>query len=302
MPGACSVDFQRTIPRSLVHRAAVSEVFVTDLNIVSEGRFEVGAQWPRRHGFFGPRTRSTHDPLLYLETLRQAAILITHRAYGVPLSHSFISDSKTYALDADGLATEGSPVEVVLQGIAHDVTYRGKHLGGMRLEFGCFRDGVLIGTATEAGRIVSPAVYRRLRGDHFAATPFQARLLPTVDPQRVGRERREDVLLADTEVPGTWSLQSDPEHPVLFDHSVDHMPGMVLLEGARQAALLALGDPHALPVRAEFAFSAYLEFDAPCLVVAEELEPEPDGARVVRVVLEQNGRTAATGTLAMRLS
>ena len=38
--------------RNLVHRAAVSEVFVTDLNIVGEDRFEVGAQWPRRHGFW----------------------------------------------------------------------------------------------------------------------------------------------------------------------------------------------------------------------------------------------------------
>ncbi|MBB4689038.1 ScbA/BarX family gamma-butyrolactone biosynthesis protein [Amycolatopsis jiangsuensis] len=302
VPGACSVDFQRTIPRSLVHRAAVSEVFVTDLNIVSSGRFEVGAQWPRWHGFFGPRTGSVHDPLLYLETIRQAAILITHRAYGVPLSHSFISDSKSYTLDAAGMATEGSPVEVVLQATAHDVTYRGKHLGGTRLEFGCFRDGVLIGTASESGRIVSPAVYRRLRGDHFAATPFQAPRLSTVEPQLVGRDRREDVLLAATPEPGTWLVRADPEHPVLFDHSVDHLPGMVVLEAARQAALLTIGEPHALPVRAEFSFSSYLEFDAECRVVTDELEPDSDGARVVRVALEQNGRAAATGTLAMRVS
>ncbi len=32
-PATRSVDFQQTIPRRLVHRAAVSEVFVTDLNM-----------------------------------------------------------------------------------------------------------------------------------------------------------------------------------------------------------------------------------------------------------------------------
>src|SRR4051812_26459174 len=69
-PATQTVDFQQTIPRSLVHRAAVSEVFVTDLNILGEGTFEVGAQWPRRHSFFGPRTPAFHDPMLYAETIR----------------------------------------------------------------------------------------------------------------------------------------------------------------------------------------------------------------------------------------
>ncbi|WP_134729737.1 ScbA/BarX family gamma-butyrolactone biosynthesis protein [Amycolatopsis nivea] len=301
-PGGRPVDFQQTIPRNLVHRAAVSEVFVTDLNIVGEGQFEVGAQWPRRHGFFGPRTAGSHDPMLYAETTRQASLLIAHRAYGVSLGNAFISDWKTSSIAPEGLVTEGRPIDVVLRASAHDPVFRGKNLIGMRTEFGCFRDDELVGTASETWRCVSPAVYRRLRGDHFAATPFQARALPTVAPALVGRDRGEDVLVAETAVPGTWSLQFDPDHPVLFDHSVDHVPGMVLIEGARQAALLTLGDPYALPLRSDFEFSAYVEFDSECLLVAEELEPDADGCRVVRVVLEQKGRAAATGILAMRRS
>ncbi|WP_409185670.1 ScbA/BarX family gamma-butyrolactone biosynthesis protein [Amycolatopsis sp. VS8301801F10] len=301
-PGGRPVDFQQTIPRNLVHRAAVSEVFVTDLNIVGEGQFEVGAQWPRRHGFFGPRTPGSHDPLLYAETTRQASLLIAHRAYGVSLGNAFISDGKTSSITPEGLVTAGRPIDVVLRASTHDPVFRGKNLVGMRTEFGCFRDDELVGTASETWRCVSPAVYRRLRGDHFAATPFQARALPTVEPVLVGRDRPEDVLVADTAAPGVWSLQFDPDHPALFDHSVDHVPGMVLLEGARQAALLTLGDPHALPLRSDFEFSAYVEFDSECLLVAEELEADPDGCRVVRVVLEQKGRAAATGILAMRRS
>ncbi|MFV2121764.1 AfsA-related hotdog domain-containing protein, partial [Streptomyces sp. Act-28] len=34
---------------------------------------------------------------------------------------------------------------------------------------------------------------------------------------------------------------ADPRHPFFFDHATDHVPGMVLLEAARQAAALASG-------------------------------------------------------------
>ena len=299
---ATAVDFQQTIPRSLVHRAAVSEVFVTDLNILGEDRFEVGAQWPRRHSFFGPRTPAFHDPMLYAETIRQAALLIAHRAYGVPLSHSFLSDHKVYDLDQPGLATRGRPVDVVLRVTAHDIEFRGKNVGGMRLDFECFREGRLIGTASEGWRCVSSAVYRRVRGDHFAATPFQAEVLPPVSPASVGRDRAEDVLVAATPTDGTWALRFDPDHAVLFDHAVDHVPGMALIEGARQAALRALGDPYALPGRADFRFDSYVEFDSECLLVAEADAAGPDRSRTVRVDVRQKGTTAASGTLRMHLS
>lgn len=301
-PATTAVDFQQTIPRSLVHRAAVSEVFVTDLHILGEDRFEVGAQWPRRHSFFGPRTPEFHDPMLYAETVRQAALLIAHRAYGVPISHSFLSDGKTYSVDKAGLATLGRPVDVVLRVSAHEIEYRGKNVGGMRLDVECFRDGERIGTSTEQWRCVSPAVYRRVRGDHFAATPFQAAVLPAVAPASVGRDRAEDVLVAATPTDGTWSLRCDPDHAVLFDHAVDHVPGMALIEGARQAALLAVGDPYAIPAHAEFRFDTYVEFDSDCRLVAEADSAGPDRLQTVRVDIRQKGATAAHGTLGMRLS
>src|SRR5689334_19245938 len=49
---AGQVLFDQTIPRHLVHRAAVSEVFLTDLRVTDETTFQVGAQWPRDHSFY----------------------------------------------------------------------------------------------------------------------------------------------------------------------------------------------------------------------------------------------------------
>lgn len=296
-----TLSFEQTIPRYLVHRAAVSEVFVTDMNVVAEGRYQVGAQWPRRHNFFGPRTKQSHDPMLYLETCRQAVLLVAHRAYGVPLNSNFVSRAKNFSIEAAGLATEGRPVDIVLDIATSNVRQRGQGVGGMRFDFDCYRDGSHIGSASEGWRCVSPSVYRRIRGDHFAATPFQATTLPTVDPALVGRDRAEDVLLAETSLHNVWSLQFDPDHPVLFDHPVDHVPGMVMIEGARQAALLMVGEPRALPVRADFDFDTYVEFDEPCLVIADEDQDAPEGTRVINVTFQQDGTTVASGSLEMLL-
>jgi hypothetical protein len=288
----------QTAPRHLVHRAALSEVFVTDLRVVGENDFQVGAQWPRRHSFLGPRTRALHDPLLYVETCRQAGLLVAHGALDVPLNYHFLSHSKSYTIAADGLRTCERPVDVVVNVNTSELRRRGKGLTGS-MKFDCYRGGLHIGTTTEHWSCVSSGVYRRVRGDHFAATPFQATALPTVEPALVGRERPEDVLVAETPLHNVWALQFDPDHPVLFDHPVDHVPGMVLMEGARQAALLVVGNPQALPLHGEFDFASCIEFDEPCLVIAEQDPPAKDGSTIISVTFQQNGATAATATMEM---
>ncbi|MFE2517849.1 AfsA-related hotdog domain-containing protein [Streptomyces mirabilis] len=44
------------------------------------------------------------------------------------------------------------------------------------------------------------------------------------------------MVLTPTPHPHTWQLTPNPHHPILFDHTTDHIPGMVLLEAAHQAA------------------------------------------------------------------
>jgi hypothetical protein len=298
--GPRPVDFQQTVPRHLVHRAAVSEVFITDMRETGENHFTLGAQWPRRHSFLGPRTKTSHDPMLYAETTRQATLVLAHRAFEIPLTSSFLSANKKWAVIPAGLGVSDRPVDIVLTARAHDIRPPRKGSARMRLEFECFRDGVQIGTATESWSCVPPATYKRVRGDRFASTPFEAGTpVSTVEPGRVGRERPGDVLVTETERDNVWALQFDPDHPVLFDHPVDHVPGMVLMEGARQAALLLLADPEALPLRADYNFTKYVEFAEPCLIIVDERASTAAGVRVVHVTFEQNGRPVATGTLDM---
>ncbi|AXB46546.1 hypothetical protein A4R43_32240 [Amycolatopsis albispora] len=290
------VLFDQTIPRALVHRAAVSEVFLTDLCTLGDTEFQVGAQWPRGHSFFSLLRPDHHDPMLMAETIRQAGLLIAHSEFGVALDWKFIVHRQSFSLGSDGLRLGARPAHIVLAVTSHDHKRRGKRIAGGRLEVGCYRDGERIGSGGAVWSAVSPSAYRRLRGER-ADVVTEVEPLAGVSPASVGRDRVRDVALA----PGTrdreWVLRVDQSHPVMFDHPVDHVPGMVTMEAARQAAKLAIGRPHALPVGADFHFEHYLETDLPTLVSATESATQRSGVTSVEVVFGQAGRTAAFGTV-----
>lgn len=182
----------------VVHRASVSEVFVTDVQITGQNAFAVDAVWPAQHPFFGPRDDGPHDPLLYVETVRQAALLIAHRAYNSSLNDRFVPHHMSWSVNPDGLRASADPVSLVLTANGRDIRGQGGELDGMRLDFDCFRDGYQVGFATEVWSFMTPQAYQQARGDNFGAEPYQATLLPTVDPELVGRTRPADVVIAET--------------------------------------------------------------------------------------------------------
>ncbi|QFU94356.1 ScbA/BarX family gamma-butyrolactone biosynthesis protein [Amycolatopsis sp. YIM 10] len=290
------VLFDQTIPRALVHRAAVSEVFLTDLCTLGDTEFQVGAQWPRGHSFFSLLRPDFHDPMLMAETIRQAGLLIAHAEFGVPLDWKFIVHRQTFSLGSDGLRLGARPADIVLAVTCHDLKRRGKRVAGGRLEIGCYRDGELIGSGGALWSAVSTSAYRRLRGERADAV-IEVEPPVGVAPLAVGRDRARDVALAPGGRDREWVLRVDQSHPVMFDHPVDHVPGMVTMEAARQAANLVAGRPGALPVGCDFHFEHYIELDAPVRVNATEVTAVRSGVRSVEVVFGQAGRTAAFGTV-----
>jgi hypothetical protein len=290
--------FQQLVPPRLVRRVCSPDVFVTDLRVTDFNTFQVGVRWPAAHGFYGPITHRSHDPLLFLESLRQAGLLIAHVAFDIPAEFKFITHEKEFDISPAGLRTnDDRPVDLVITVTAHDIRRRGKGFAGMRFEFVCFRDGVQVGTAAYRWSCVSAAGYARLRGVHRDAVPALDDGCVPVRPELVGRRESIDVMLAT--VPGSpgWLLRIDPDHPVVYDHPIDHVPGNGAIEVARQAALLVLGQPNALPIRGEFAFLHYIEFDKPCTVLGEVERTGADRATAVRILLEQDGHTAGQGVL-----
>ncbi|MCK7626413.1 transcriptional regulator [Streptomyces sp. RS10V-4] len=280
-----------TVPREYVHRTAVSEVFLTNWRRGGPGGWRVSAQWPRAHSFYGP-AHGLHDPLLLIETVRQAGILLSHVAHGVPLDHPIVWQKVRYDLRPAALRAADTPADIQLQVTDREVVRRRKRLVSAHQEFRIRCDGADLAVAALEYSCHSPEVYRRLRGAYGDLALANARRLPPprpVAPQLVGRERAGDVVLAPADRPGRWQLRVDTGHPVLFDHPVDHTPGMLMIEAVRQAARAAAPGP-SLPVALACSFERYAELDAPCWVQARAGAAAGDGRCEVVVGAEQHGR------------
>lgn len=299
---AAGPSLTTTVPKEFVHRASVAEVLLTDWARVEESRFTVAAQWPRGHSFFAA-VDGCHDPLIAAETIRQTGILLAHAEFGVPLGHHLlVEDLDVQVRPAHvqvGLAPASLDIDVRCSQIRRR---RGGALNGCRIEVDIYREGRLAATGGGSFTCVAPAVYRRLRAGRTAdgrhRTPALNAALP---PHSVGRTSPADVVLSPSPAgpPGHWQLRADTRHPVLFDHPVDHVPGMVLLEAARQATAATLGRA-CLPLALTSEFLRYVELDTPCTIEAHRTAPpRPDREESVQVSAHQNGTTVFRSTVTM---
>nr|WP_268873562.1 ScbA/BarX family gamma-butyrolactone biosynthesis protein [Streptacidiphilus neutrinimicus] len=277
------------MPREYVHRASVAEVLLTGWDDAPGGEpdsFVVRAQWPRRHALFAP-ARGQQDPMLLAETVRQAGLLLSHAEYQVPFGHQFLMWELSFAAVPDAFATGPAPTDVELRVVCHDIARRGRGIAAMRYEVTMLRAGRPVAAGGARFSCTSGAVQRRMR----AGRPtVNGRALPAAaDPALVGRALPQDVLLgaargqatahaaadgrdAAADADGRWELRVDTDHPIFFDHPVDHVPGMLLLEAARQAARAATRQPDAVLLGAASSFLRYAELDAPCWIEAR-IEP-----------------------------
>lgn len=276
------------VPRQLVHRASIAETFPTGWTRTETDRFSVSAQWPRVHCLHVSADRTAYDPLLVVETVRQAGTLLNHTEYKVPLDHQFVLQEFRITTFAEHLAVGPAPAEPVVDITFSDIRHRGKRLVSARYEADVRLDGEQVAHADVAFTCTSGAVFSRLRGGRTAATVTPLPLPPGLSATDVGRDSAADVVLSPPQQgDGNWQLRVDTGHAVFFDHPLDHIPGMVLLEAARQAALARTG-PGGLriPVSFDTTFHQFAELDLPTWIDSTD---EGDGA--LKVVGTQEGRT-----------
>src|SRR5215469_6823843 len=81
---AARLRFDATVPRHFVHRASISETFLTDAIELDADRYLVAAQLPRSHTLYNDVSAGYHDLLAFAEAVRQAGTLLAHRFYEVP--------------------------------------------------------------------------------------------------------------------------------------------------------------------------------------------------------------------------
>ena len=302
---APELSFENTVPRAFAHRVAVGEVFVTDSAAVDD-RVVLALQLPRAHSVWNDRLAPYHDPLSTLEAARQAVFVALHRHLGVAVGLPF--SLQRCAVRIASLAPYADDRRTPLQGVLTmhlDDDRRGDELGTIGVR-GELEIAGALALALDGTVVFMP------RDDYLALRRYQRSRTPQgevvtaprrVDAAAVGRRDERNVVIgAGTLDPargcGRFPLVIDQDHPSFFDHTYDHVPGPLILEAFRQAAIFtacvsgALTTPVVACTGAEAAFTAFGELDAP-LEVTATLE---SGASA-RVTLEQFGRVITTGRI-----
>ncbi|MGW7276609.1 ScbA/BarX family gamma-butyrolactone biosynthesis protein [Streptomyces sp. NPDC054864] len=293
------VQLTTTVPKEFVHRAALAEVLLTGQRRLDDQRFGVTAQWPRCHSFYSPLQGLYHDPLLAAETIRQVGFLLPHTELGVPVGHQFLMHTFAMSVRPELLSVGHTPADLDIEVTFSDVRERRETHVGARYDAVIHRGGEAVATGCITYTCIAPRAYRRLRGNQGH---LQIPLTAPVPPQSVGRLSPTDVVLSPIGADSRWQLRVDTRHPVLFDHPVDHVPGMLLTEAARQAATAVLGDADRLvPVEVESSYLRYVELDAPCFIEAVRLSDGPRGERVQVTGVQGGEETFRTIVGAARL-
>ncbi|WP_051342813.1 ScbA/BarX family gamma-butyrolactone biosynthesis protein [Pseudonocardia spinosispora] len=297
-PDPTSLSFSTVVPRHLVHRRAVAEVLLTDWMRLDGDTFLCGAQWPRSHMLYRVR-QGQHDAVFLAETLRQIGILLSHEAFDVPRDHKFMIDQIAWSTTHAGLAAGDGPADLVVRVTVAQARRRTRTAMGLRVDVEFVRDGVVIATAGGVTRCLAPGVYDRLRGLDPDSSRGPVAVAPPVEPSSVGVHTADEVTLGEAVGESEWPLRALVEHPVLFDHPLDHIPGMLILEAARQSGRLLLGRPDAQVLGCDLSFSRFIELDRPSTLRATVVRRTADNTMTLRVEALQDGETAVAGVLEM---
>ncbi|MFE9636435.1 AfsA-related hotdog domain-containing protein [Streptomyces sp. NPDC006463] len=253
-PHSPTPAYDRTVSRSLVHRWALSEVFLTDAVTTGEGVFTAAAQLPLSHAYFRDHVpgRSFHDPLLVLESCRQAVTYAAHVYESVPRDTTFMVTSWTLDItEPEALRCGERPGELRMDAEVTQRSRRGGRLRRLAFAMDLTLDGRPLGRLTMDTNCTPTDQYHALRRMQRGTTVPTAFTLPAepagapVDPARVRRLDPVNTVLDAVQVdPATLTSLTARLSPrtyrnrSMYDHPYDHVPAMVFSEAARQCALL----------------------------------------------------------------
>ena len=192
-----------------------------------------------------------------VEVVRQVGLVVSHLGYGIPLDFAFtIQEIEAVWFDAAPQFPTFGPLEMLVTVVVSSVSERKGVTSGMTMNV----------TLAEFG--VGLAVHRALAPKDYAIMRRHAPAKGSLPP------RSDDALLRDVARDGAgvnallgWN---EPGNPFVFDHPVDHIPGMALVDGALAAHSLLHGGRVARGVRMHCTSFAELDRDVRLDVVRSD--------------------------------
>lgn len=243
---AITLTWSRTVNRQLVHRNALSEVLLTDIVRAGESSFEVAAQWPRSHRVYRPDSAGRHDPMLILETIRQTGLALSHFGFGVTAEqHSIMRDIGFELIPEHEPRAGFASTNLSISVECVDVRLLQGSLRTMTVILSFRSGGLTFATGTGTLTWMSASTFAAIRARHRPAATAPTGRPPLPSPSAF--RSAEDALIAapDQEFPRR-RLLIPLDHPVYFDHPLDHVPGLLLIDGVWQAATQTLPEGYRL--------------------------------------------------------
>jgi 2-oxo-3-(phosphooxy)propyl 3-oxoalkanoate synthase len=301
----------QTLPSSVVHKAALEQVFVTDwMRGPGDDWCTIAARLPLAHGRFSDTAAPYHDILLIAETVRQGGLVVAEEIINVPGDRQFLLRELKVDLEPiEHCRRTRDNCEVL---ISQDPSSQVKMRPGRSMAGGVMRARIAIGGRSAGmcqvtGAWVPDSFYAQLRGTNRDATSAEG--LPEPTPRtdvetRTGKVNPANSVLTPIRPSGEprgyeAALVINTDDPTFFDHHLDHVPGLYLLEGVQQVAVaaacheLGVEPAHVVVCGFEMTFSRIAEFqpDVVCAVGLDE-----DG-RSGAVSCSQSGRVCCQGSV-----
>jgi len=288
------------LDRELVHKRLPDNVFVESHTRHAEREFSSRCVFATSHDLYNDSVSGLSAAGYVVEAARQANLAICHEFFDVPLSAGFLVTALDWCFTAARpfVVEKLEPFEVrteivdavTRRGALAKITARSRLFDGSGLEFFEGEASFLITSRSLTAR-----------GQHTEAVPPAG---TPASPASVQVYSRENVFISvpirESEAPDRTLLIVDTAHPYFFEHENSHVPGMLLLEAGKQAAVSSglgrfpiVGDCYADLYRGEARFGRFAELHRPTsisCVFGRLSESESGFVAPVEIEFEQAGR------------
>jgi hypothetical protein len=234
------------LDRSWVHKRLSSNVFIGEPSSRGAQEFATISGFPQGHELYSDSVCGLSASGYLIEVARQANLAICHRFFDVALEAAFLVTAIDWQFEGEEpfVVTKLAPFEVVTQVL--ETQQRKGALARLvtRTSFFSEQKRFLTGGASFLISSARHAVEKsKLRpAAEPACAPLRPDAVQVKHPRNVLVGAPEAADLDANRIP----MLVDPRHPFFFEHENAHVPGMMLLEAGKQAAVFAA--KHAFPI------------------------------------------------------
>jgi len=225
------------VGREWVHKQIESNVFIGRPAALGDNAFSTESYFPIRHQVYNDCVSGLSGSGYIIEVARQVNLALSHLFYEVPLTAAFLITIMDWAFtdDAPFVAAERFPFSIETSVL--EVGRRKGVVSKLVTQNSLCSGGKTFWRGGATFLIASRPLGSSKQSDDVQATQFEP-----VTPAEAQVSEPSNILIGqetETAAGRKIPLIVDPKHGYFFEHSNGHVPGMMLLEGGKQAAVHA---------------------------------------------------------------